>query len=233
MLSVPAFDPETHTFTRDDGSQVLSVTQILAAAGLCDFSAVPEEYRDRGLKRGKSVHWMTQLEDEGCLNYRTLPKWLRPYRRGWNAFKHATGFHPIAIEYKFAWDDFAGIIDRAGSFPPTTMFSGGTHTVLDVKTGALQDWVKYQLCAYSVGFMQNLALARFVRRIAVRLKDDGTYSVKEYPLRDFDRDYSTFVRAKEKANATDDRSGTGRTQDAGNDCSSKSSGHCGDGPNFV
>jgi hypothetical protein len=204
-LEQVSFDQETHIFRRSDGERVLSVTQILAKAGLCDFSAVPAEFRDRGLKRGTSVHWLTQLEDEGALDYRTVPKSLRPYRKGWNAFKAATGFHPIAIEFKFIFDDFAGIIDRAGSFPPTSMFSGGTHAILDIKSGAaIPDHTRFQLCAYSVGFMQNIALARFVRRIAVRLTPDGKYSVKEFPLSSFDTDWSTFCRAKEKANAAND-----------------------------
>jgi hypothetical protein len=146
---------------------------------------------------------MTQLEDQGALNYRTVPKALRPFRKGWNEWKKASGFHPIAIEYKFIWQDFAGIIDRAGSFPPTTMISGGTHAIVDLKSGsAVPDHTCFQLAAYSVGFMQDVALARFVRRIAVLLKTDGSYSVREFPLSDFDHDYSVFRRALEKCQAS-------------------------------
>jgi len=155
------------------------------------------------MKRGSSVHWMTQLEDQGALNYRMVPKALRPFRKGWNDWKKATGFKPIAIEHIFTWDNAAGIMDRVGTFPASTMHPTGSHALIDLKTGhgPIQDWVRYQLSAYSVGWMQSVQLARYLRRIAVLLKPDGTYSVKEFPREDFDRDYSTFVRAKGKANA--------------------------------
>jgi len=193
------FDASTHTFTGLFGERVPSVTQILATAGLCDYSAVPQEYRDRGMRRGSSVHWMLQLHDEGALNYRTVPKSLRPFRKAYQTWKAGSGFHPIAIEFKFVWDGYAGILDRAGSFPATSMFTDGSHAIVDFKTGTtMQEWVKYQLAAYAVGFMQDIKLARFIRRIALLLKPDGTYSVKEFPLSSFDTDWSTFCRAKEK-----------------------------------
>jgi len=198
---IPHFDPATHTFTRPDGSRVLSVTQILAKAGICDYSCVPAEFRDRGLKRGSSVHWMTQLEDQGALNYRTVPKWMRPYRKCWNEYKANTGFKPIAIEYMFAFDDYAGILDRVGTFPPTEMFPNGSHAVLDLKSGNIEYWVANQMGPYAGAWMKSIKLARFIRRVAVRLNGDGSPArVKEFPLADFDRDYSRFVRAKEKAN---------------------------------
>ena len=70
------FDAESHVFTHK-GNTVPSVTQILARSGACDFSFLEEEARNYYLKRGRSVHWMLQLEDEGALNYRKVPKFLR------------------------------------------------------------------------------------------------------------------------------------------------------------
>lgn len=196
------FDPETHTFTRDDGSRVLSVTQILQKAKICDYSAVPQEHRDRGMRRGTTVHWLTQLDDQGALDYRTIPKAMRPFRKAYRTWMQRSGFHCLLIEHQFIADDFAGIVDRAGTFPATTMFSNGSNAVLDIKTGTqIQDWVRYQLCAYSVGLEPRIQLAKFMRRIALLLKADGTYSIKEFPLCTWDTDWSTFQRAKEKANA--------------------------------
>ena len=150
------------------------------------------------MKRGTSVHWMTQLEDQGALNYRTVPKALRGYRKCWNDWKKASGFVPIAIEYRFIWEDFAGIIDRVGTFPPTTMYPNGSHAIVDLKSGDVQDWVKCQLAPYAVAWMQSIKLARFIRRIAVRVNEDGSPArVKEFT--DFDHDFAKFTRAKEKA----------------------------------
>jgi hypothetical protein len=194
------FDPHTHTFTRPDGSRVFSVTQILAKAGICDYSAVPQANRDRGMRRGTSVHWLTQLDDQGALDYRTVPKSLRPYRKAYRTWVKRSGFNCLLIEQEFMRDDFAGIVDRAGTFPATTMYYDGSKAVLDIKTGtALQDWVKYQLCAYSVGIEPRIGLAKFIRRIALLLRPDGTYSIKEYPLCTWDLDYATFRKAVQKA----------------------------------
>src|ERR1039458_2909802 len=91
------FDSDTHTFTQN-GVRKPSITQVLAFAGIFDFSFVEEEKRLFAMKRGKSVHWMTQLDDEGALNYRKVPKFLRGYRKAWNTWKERSGFVPIVIE---------------------------------------------------------------------------------------------------------------------------------------
>ena len=196
-MTSPAFqfDPETHIFTKD-GARVFSITQVLAKAGICDFSFVDEEIRNYSMKRGTSVHWLTQLEDEGALNYKTVPRSLRGYRKAWNAWKKFSLFFPILIEYQFCSPyGYAGIIDRAGSFPATTMYRAGTSAVVELKTGEVPDWARYQLAAQAVGIEQNIAVARNIRRIAVSLRKDGTYNVKEFPLCTFDSDISKFFQA--------------------------------------
>src|ERR1700687_906036 len=133
------FDADKHLFTRD-GAVIPSVTQVLARAGICDFSFVDEETRIHSMKRGTSVHWLLQLEDEGALNYKTVPRSLRGYRKAYKTWKRHSGFNPIWIERKFVSDfGYAGIIDRAGSFPATTMYLSGTSCVLDFKTGEIPD----------------------------------------------------------------------------------------------
>ena len=189
------FNPETHEY-RKDGKVVLSVTQVIAGAGLCDFSFVDEDIRVHSMKRGQSVHWMLQLEDEGRLNYRTVPNGLKGYRRAYKTWKKRSGFNPLWIEHQFISPfGFAGTIDRAGSFPATTMYGTGTSAVVDFKTGEIPDWVRYQLCAYSLAVDARTAIARTIRRIALSLKNDGTYKIKEFPLCTWDSDYSRFMRA--------------------------------------
>lgn len=195
------FDPEHHIFTQN-GSRVFSITQVLAKAGICDFSFVEEELRLYSMQRGTSVHWLTQLEDEGALNYRTVPRSLRGYRKAWNTWRKRSLFHPILIEYKFVSPfGYAGIIDRAGSFPATTMYFSGTSGVVELKTGEVPDWARYQLAAQAVGIEPNLSVARTIRRIAVTLRKDGTYNTKEFPLCSFDSDISRFMHELRKINA--------------------------------
>src|SRR5580692_10404191 len=91
------FNPEKHEYSQD-GKIVLSVTQVLAKAGICDFSAVDEELRIRSMARGQSVHWLLQLEDEGALNYRTVPRPLRGYRKAYKLWKQRSKFNVLGIE---------------------------------------------------------------------------------------------------------------------------------------
>jgi hypothetical protein len=188
------FDPESHTY-RKDGKIVPHVTQILAQSGRCDWSCVDEEIRLHSIKRGQSVHWLTQLEDEGALNYRTVPAGLRGYRKAYRTWKRHSGFNVIWIERKFiSHYGYAGTLDRAGSFPATTMFGSGTSGVVDLKTGPIADWVRLQLCSYTLAVDPRPAIARTIRRIALRLSADGTYRVKEFPLSTWDSDFAEFMK---------------------------------------
>lgn len=188
------FDPERHEY-RENGVIVPHVTGVLAKCGKCDFSCVEEEIRLHSIKRGQSVHWLTQLEDEGALNYRTVPASLRGYRKAYRTWKRHSGFHVIWIERKFiSHYGFAGTVDRAGSFPATTMFGSGTSGVVDLKTGPIADWVRFQLCAYTLAVDPRPAIARTIRRIALRLQPDGFYRVKEFPMQTWDSDFAEFMK---------------------------------------
>src|SRR6266478_1295310 len=125
MSAIPfVFTPETHTFMTPDGPR-LSVTQILAKNGICDFSFVDQETRLYSMDRGSKVHWLTELEDGGGLNYRTVPKWLRGFRKGWNTWKRRSSFQINSIEERFVSRfGYAGIIDRTGMFPPSVNDAG-------------------------------------------------------------------------------------------------------------
>jgi hypothetical protein len=187
------FNREDHTYSDSYGVEYPSVTRILNHAKLCDFSMVPEYYRDKGLKRGSAVHWITQLEDEGALNYRKLTKQMRGYRMAWKAFKAASGFVPMEIERPFIDSrGFAGTPDRKGTLPPTLQIPYKSLAIVDIKTGrAVMDYVRYQISAYASHHGGINAL----RRIGVALHDDGTYKVREFPLDTALHDLSVFLEA--------------------------------------
>ncbi len=195
-MSIVLFDPEKHEYRTAQGSQVTSVTQVLARAGICDFSFVEEEIRIRSMARGTSVHWLLQLEDEGALNYRQVPVRLRPYRKAYLAWKERSGFVPHLIEYQFiSHYGYAGMIDRFG------VLANGTWAVVDFKTGEIPDWVRYQLTAYAMWMHAVPAVARTIRRIGLALRKDGAYSVKEFPRTTWDCDWAVFMEAKRSVDA--------------------------------
>ena len=196
------FDPAKHEYKDSRGLVVPSVTQILAGAGICDFSFVEEEIRIASMERGTSVHWLLQLEDEGALNYRQVPIRLRPYRQAWNVWKRASGFVPELIEHQFiSHYGYAGTIDRYGSLPPTATWPNGSKAVVDLKSGEVQNHVRYQLVGYVMRMHPNPIMARRIRRIAVALRSNGTYSVREFPQSTWDTDWSTFYEAKRRVDA--------------------------------
>jgi hypothetical protein len=107
------------------------VTTVLAFAKIVDFSVVREEIRERSLKRGTSVHWITELSDLGALKPRSAPKALRGYLKAWRSWRENSGFVPMLIEKPFISPfGYAGTPDRFGSFP------NGTWAVIDLKSGA-------------------------------------------------------------------------------------------------
>ncbi len=193
------FDPVRHEYFNEAGEQVPSVTFILAQAGLCDFSFVEEEVRARALARGKSVHWLLQLEDEGQLNYRTVPKVLRPFRKAYVTWKRGCGFHASRIEEPFiSPHGFAGTPDRVGVFPSTPLYPQGSRAVVDFKTGGLYEWTRYQLAMYAVGVTKHVYEAKQLRRIALALRPDGQYRIREFPRAEFDYDLAVAMKAKKE-----------------------------------
>lgn len=195
-MSAILFDRELHEYRNAQGSIVPSVTQILARAGICDFSFVEEEIRVRAMERGTSVHWLLQLEDEGALNYRQVPLRLRPYRKAWNDWKLASGFVPELIEHQFiSHYGYAGTIDRYGHFP------NGSKAVVDLKSGEVSDWVRLQTVGYAMRMHPNPIMASRIRRIAVALRANGTYSVREFLQNTWHTDWAKFMECKRQVDA--------------------------------
>lgn len=203
-MSTVIFDPIKHEYRNTQGNIVPSVTWILAQSGLCDFSFVEAEIRDRAMERGKSVHWMLQLEDQGALDYRRVPLRLRPYRQAYLLWKKASGFVPEWIERSFiSHYGYAGTLDRYGTLPATTMIPVETQAVVDFKTtvGDVPNHTRFQLVAYAMRTHAHPGIARRCRRIGLALHPNGTYGVKEFPVSTWDRDWAIFIQAKRRVDA--------------------------------
>lgn len=191
-MSTVLFDPKTHQYSDERGTWP-SVTTILADAGIVDFSAVNVEVREKAMKRGSSVHWLLQLSDEGCLNYRTVPKAMRGYRQAWITWRERSGFVPLLIEQPFiSPHGYAGTPDRFGTFP------NGTCAVVDIKSGKgdVADWVRVQTAAYARWYQVDvLGPVKIPRRIGVQLHHDGTYRVREFEPSTMAYDFARFFGA--------------------------------------
>src|SRR5687767_7346130 len=104
MSPVPAiatmeFDELTHTY-RVDGQVVPSVTQILQALDIVDYSYIPPAVREAALLRGRKVHIATHFDDQGDLDEQTVPEEILPYVFAWRRFRQESGFQPELIEHR-------------------------------------------------------------------------------------------------------------------------------------
>ncbi len=86
MTSKLTFREEDHQYFWGK-DEVPSVTQILAGAGLVDFSHVNEETLKQAADFGTNVHNMTALYDRGELDVFGLDAPLVPYLEAWRKFR--------------------------------------------------------------------------------------------------------------------------------------------------
>jgi hypothetical protein len=178
------FDAETHTYFVD-GEPWQHVTGILKAAGVVDDAW----FTEYGRWRGSATHRATHLLDEKRLEKRSLDEAIKPRVAAWQLFKEKTKFEPAMIE-QVVWCDthqFCGTLDRTGRFIGAE--PGSATPIIDMKNYPPPDWVAIQLAAYGWA----LDPTQVFRRIAVELKADGTYSLREFPLQQYLDDVNTFL----------------------------------------
>ncbi len=168
-----------------DGRELISVTQVLSEAGLVSTFCMQEE----AAWRGSEVHRLCAEDDNDGVDLRKVPKQFRGYLRAWRKYRQDSGFEPVLIEQRI--DDhrngYAGRLDRVGYRRGQSI-----STILDIKTtksGAIADYVRFQLVAYGNALKPN----HMFERIAVALKPNGTYNVKVYRQEDFRADLVRFL----------------------------------------
>jgi hypothetical protein len=197
------FDAATHTYTLD-GVLVPSVTGILKASGLIDFSGIP----DHVLAAGTVVHEAVHYVNEGDLDHASFvadyPD-LLGYVEGWLAFRQQRAFVPILNEGRIASRrlQVAGTLDCLGELD-------GVGVLLDYATGRPEDVCKdYQTAAY-LGLALDWEhepeadprLADFfarhphIKRYAVRLEKTGAFSLHRYDDPGDFRKFQTLVEAQ-------------------------------------
>jgi hypothetical protein len=182
------FDPVPHRYTLD-GAAVPSVTGILAASGLIDFSSIPLPILDAARERGTIVHQAIHFLNEGDLDVEQFgvdfPAYAG-YVDAWRSFCAQQSFVAVLNEHRIASrrHQVAGTLDCLGLLD-------GAAVLLDFATGRPADVAKdLQTAAYygialewsevdedlSAFFLAH----RVVKRYAVALRRDGTFRLEPY-----------------------------------------------------
>jgi len=199
------FDKETHRYELD-GQVVPSVTGILKASGLIDFSRIPPSILEDARERGAAVHAAIHFVNEKDLDVegfrRDFPKYAG-YLNAWLAFCEQRHFVAVLNEHRIASRHMrvAGTLDCLGLLD-------GEAVLVDFKTGSPQDVAaNLQTAAYLMMAHEwakdDAELAAFfrlhlvVKRYAVRLKKDGTFAVESYTAPTDARQFKTLVEAQQ------------------------------------
>lgn len=199
------FDAATHAYTLDE-VRVPSVTGILKASGLVDFSRIPPSIREDALERGRAVHAAIHFYNEQDLDVAQFsadfPVYA-PYLRAWIAFCEQRHFVAVLNEHRIVSRRLrvAGTLDCLGLLD-------GVAVLLDFKTGRPDDVAaNLQTAAYQALALEwaaeDEALAAFftlhpvVKRYAVQLKKDETFRVEPYTAPTDFRQFRTLVEAQQ------------------------------------
>jgi len=166
------------------GERVPSVTGVLRAAGLVDFSSIPKPILEAARTRGTKVHAAIHFYNEHDLNVdwfcREFPGYAG-YLESWIRLMDSGRLQTVLCEHRVASRVYrvAGTIDWIGIFD-------GKAAILDFATGDPEDAAKdLQTGAYEVlgrewakepeetVLRQFFTDHPFVQRYGVRLKKDG------------------------------------------------------------
>ncbi len=186
------FDSKLHEYSKD-GLKVPGVTKVLQAAGLIDFSKVPQDILTRALKFGTAVHKATELHDKGRLDPVSVDPAIEPYLNAWFKFLDDTGFiiDHACIEEKVYSEKYryAGKYDRVGILYDK-------RAVIDISTSVdFSDAKALQTAAYKEAYDEGKSIKEKIKqREIVLLKGDGTYALA--PEEFFQKsDFSVFLAA--------------------------------------
>jgi hypothetical protein len=178
MELVCEFDQERHEYRAEGGRRVLSVTQVLKYAGVCDYDGIPPAILAHAAWRGTLVH-------EACAKFDLgidveaefdLPEEIIPYYRAYVRFVQDTGFIADATEVErprivqVRGFEYAMTPDAVGTI-------NGIPTLIERKcTAAVHASWQLQTAAYEAGLMRPERYRNY-QRLAVQLKNDGRYNL--------------------------------------------------------
>lgn len=200
------FDPAAHLYTLQ-GRRLPSVTQVLEAAKLVDYDGAPPERVDYKRRLGGIVHelihsaivdgpgpWLVGALETLAHVCDVDPDDVAGHFAGFEAFRARTEFVPIVELCERPLADpalgFAGTPDLVLEFPPP-----GPQAVVDVKcTYDLAPACGPQTAAYK--HLLGKAGCQVSGRLALHLRRDGSYTLKDYAADNRHRDdWAAFAGA--------------------------------------
>lgn len=180
-----------HKYTLD-GRPVPGVTQVLKEAGLVNADWATQWH----LERGQAIHAAAEYIVRGTLDWSTVDERIRPYLDALQKFlkdsdcELATAAPELFVHS--ARHRYAGRLDLVAK-----VF--GEWTVCDWKSGAVGP-AGPQTAAYEMAYREERGITKLLKRIAVQLKPDGKYKMKE--LADFS-DYLDWLACLERFRTKD------------------------------
>ena len=174
------FDSDTHTYTTEDGTVLLSVTQLLKIQGLSpDFSGVPEDVLRRAADRGTAIHaeFESLINNNGdAIVFSDEASWFR------DSFYDPDDkwFSEVMVWTEGLPTDYAGTIDIIRVKPD------GKVQIYDIKTGQVHlDSVAWQLSLYRHAYaLQNRLDAAGMELFCIDAKPDHCDVIPIHPVSD-------------------------------------------------
>jgi len=173
------FDPAKHRYLLD-GRAILSVTQVLRAAGIApDFNHVEPGVLEHKRRIGVALHKCLHFLQEDDLDPESVDEELRPHLEAYRLFLADTGFKATSIELrkcaKLNRMDFAGTLDVLG-------LMRGKPTIIDFKSAESVPHPAWgvQLSAYEQMIEAPLIPPFHYHRYSLQLMENGKYRLTEW-----------------------------------------------------
>lgn len=152
-----------------DGVRMPSVTQILTETKIIDT----RWYDEQSAIRGSQVHKACLYLNQNDLDFDSLNDTIRPYVYGYQKFLTESGFMPMLTEQQIYNKTFSycGTLDMTGIL-------NDCLCLIDIKSGSIPRWAGLQTGGY-LDALKSMGADVPVKRYALALKNDATYSLKE------------------------------------------------------
>ena len=144
---------------------MISVTELLVAENFIDT----RWFDDYSRTRGSYIHTAIHLFDIGDLDEENLDPVIFPYLNAWKKFLSESKFKVVDSEVRLNNEMYqlTGKPDKVGVL-------NNSPTIVDAKSGVIMPYVSLQLAFY------ELLKGSPHKRVAIQLKPDGKYSLKEF-----------------------------------------------------
>ena len=160
-----SFNKETHIY-RLNNKIIPSVTQVLQAEGITDYSYADESDREWG----QAGHKITELWDRGVLDKRTVSKPLIPCLEAWKKF-----LSDFKVKVILDWIErpICSHRYRYGVTPDRLCLIDGIYTLVELKfASGIQKGTRIQLAAQKIAVTEYLKTQR-IRRWALQITKEG------------------------------------------------------------